>query len=129
MAILGLRSQHKYMKLTKKQRLYIDYSLANPGLSDAKIAEACDISTKQICYWHKNPEFEAEIDKALKEQWAGYVKQAQEVMQNLMLNATKEEVQLNAAKYIMDSNGWKPTDKVEVDANINTIKVTIEDAD
>lgn len=119
-----------YMKLTKKQRLYIDFALSHPTYSDSAISKEIETSTVQIYKWKKNPEFVEEYNKALKERWNSYSNEAQTIMHGL-LHSAKDEVALRAAQYILDSTGYKATDKVELDANVNEkiIKVDIIDDD
>lgn len=110
------------MKLTKNMKNYIETSLANPTLSDAKIAGMIGVSNVIISKWHRNPEFVAEVDKRIREQWHDAVKIAKDTMIELASNGDRQ-----AAQYILDTNGFKPTEKVDVNANINTIKVEVID--
>jgi len=112
------------MKLTKKQLIYINARLANPDMSDNQISKDFGVSRTLICKWRQSQEFLDEIDKRLREQWKGAVVKAQKKMIELM-DSQKDEVAIKAASYIMDSNGYKATEKVELDANVNTIKVSI----
>ena len=115
------------MKLTKKQKAYIEASLANPTMSDAKIGELIDTSATQICKWNANPEFKAEVDARIKEQWADAVKLAKERIIDIAING-QETNSFNAAKFIMQTNGF--SEKQQVDINTDTginINVNIED--
>lgn len=102
----------------------MEYSLQHPLLTDTQISIDLGITHKQICVWKKDPEFVAEFDKRLKEQWNGYAKEAQEVLHRILLTA-RDDIAVKAATYILDSTGYKATDKVEV--TTNTIKVDIVD--
>jgi len=109
-------------KLTKKQQLYISTALAQPRVKDAEIARQIGVAHKTICMWKHNPDFNEAYDNALKSEWKDAARMAKNVMEELAANGDRQ-----AAQYILDSNGWKPTDKVELDATINTIKVELVD--
>lgn len=111
-------------KLTKKQKLYIEYSLQHPLLTDTQISKDLNITCKQICVWKKDPEFVAELDSRLKEQWNGYAKEAQEVLHRILLTA-RDDIAIKAATYILDSTGYKATDKVELDVD-GGVDITID---
>lgn len=115
------------MKITKNMINFIQKSLEFPFLSDAKIGEMIDITPAQICRWRKDDTFKAEYDKALHEQWESYTKEAQMVMHNILINGN-EQNQLAASKYLLDSVGYKPTDKVNINADAS-INVSIDYGD
>lgn len=109
--------------LTHKQVLYIDYMLQNPNALDADAHRDLKIAKKTIAAWHKQEEFQAAYEKALKKQWASYAKEAQKVMHELLYTG-RADVALNAAKYILSSNGYDA--KQEVDVTANGIKIEID---
>lgn len=114
------------MKLTAKQRLYINAKVNSPLLSDYEICRQNGISRNRPYEWRKNPEFVATLDEAYKEIWKNASKKAQDRMVKL-LDSNKEEVALNAAKYILDANGYKQPTQLQVEATVNEIIVSIDD--
>lgn len=112
------------LKLTKKMQDFINYSLSHPRLSERQICEAVDVTQKSLCQWKKNPDFVEAFDEALRKNWASYAKEASSVIHEL-LYSEKQDVALKAATYLMDSCGFKATDKVELSAtDIININIT-----
>lgn len=107
--------------LKPKQRELLEAMLANPMLSDVKLAELLGINNKTVGVWKRLPDFKEELDKRLKEQW----KESERVAQKTMLDlAAKGD--FKASKYILDSLDYAPTQRI--DANVsNEIVINIEE--
>ena len=105
---------------TLKPRQYklIEAMLANPMLPDTLLAEELGINRNTIREWKKKPEFQAELKARLAEQWQDSERMAVEVMQSLA-----REGNFQATKYILDSMGYAPAQKIEADlhSDINII--------
>ena len=107
--------------LKPKQRELLEAMLAHPMLSDVKLAELLGINNKTVGVWKRLPEFKEELDRRLKEQWKDSERLA--VAKMIELAGTGN---YNANKYILDSLGYAPTQKI--DANVsNEIVINIED--
>lgn len=98
------------MALKPQQMELLEAMLAHPMLSDVKLAELLGINNKTVGVWKKKPEFKEELDKRLKEQWKDSERLAQRTMLDL---AAKGD--FKAAKYILDSLDYAPTQKIEAD--------------
>jgi hypothetical protein len=91
-----------------KQCELLEMMLANPMMSDVKLAEALGLNNKTVGKWRKEPEFQAEMKKRLQEQW----KDAESLAQKKMIELAAEG-NFNANKYILDSLGYAPAQRVE----------------
>jgi hypothetical protein len=111
------------MALTTRQIELLEVMLANPLLSDVKLAELMNLNNKTVGKWRKNPEFQEEMKKRLAEQW----KNAESLAQKKMIELASEG-NFHANKYILDSLGYAPKQQVEAEVKgSNNIVITIED--
>ena len=108
---------------TLKPRQYklIEAMLANPMLPDTKLAEELGINRNTIREWKKKPEFQAELKARLSEQWQDSERMAVDVMQSLA-----REGSFQATKYILDSLGYAPAQRIEAEVR-NDININIEE--
>ena len=112
-------------KLTPKSRACLELELENPNWSYQQLADAVGATKTIVWNWHQSPVYTDELSKRLKEDWKLAAKKAQSKMIELM-NSEKQEVALNAAKYVLDSTGYKPTDNISLET-VGTIKINITD--
>lgn len=113
------------MGLSQKQRNFIELMLANPMLPDTQLAEKFGINRATVRRWKEQPEFQEELKRKLAEQWRDSERAAMETMISLC-----REGDFKASKYILDSLGYAPTQKV--DANVHgdiDISIGIDDED
>lgn len=108
-------------KLKPKQLAFIEALIANPMITDVALAEQLGVNRNTIREWKKNPLFQEEYAKRLKEKWEDSERMAVETMQKLA-----SEYDFKAAKYILDSLGYAPVQKVEADVK-TTIEINIEE--
>lgn len=109
------------MALTAKQLELIEAMLSNPMLSDVKLAEVVGLNNKTVGKWRKLPEFQEELKKRLNLQW----KDAERIAQKTIIDLARKG-DYKAAKYLLDSLGYAPTQKIEADVNTDII-VNVED--
>lgn len=108
-------------ELKPKQRELLEAMLANPMMSDVKLAELLGINNKTVGVWKRLPEFKEELDFRLKEQWKESERIAVAQMRKLASDGC-----FQANKYILDSLGYAPSQKVE--ATVSTdISINIEE--
>lgn len=107
--------------LSKRQLILIEAMLAKPLEPDTKLAEELGVNRNTIRTWKNMPEFQEELQKRLKEKWHDSERMAMEMMQNLALKGN-----FQANKYILDSLGYAPAQKIEADVNTN-IEINIEE--
>lgn len=108
------------MALTAKRIELLEAMLANPMLSDVKLGELLNLNNKTVGKWRKEEEFQAELKKRLAEQWQDAERLAQKKMIELAA-----EGNYSANKYILDSLGYAPTQKIEADVH-GDIEIVIE---
>lgn len=93
--------------------------------TDKEIAEEINISQKTLCDWKKNnPEFQEEYNRRMHSQMQFSASKAFSKQMKL-LKSPNDMVAHLAAKDIMDRAGFKPTDKLETDVDME-LKVTID---
>lgn len=109
------------MALTAKRLELLEAMLAHPKMSDVKLGELLDLNNKTVGKWRKEPEFQEELKKRLQEQW----KDAERLAQKKMIELADEGC-FNANKYILDSLGYAPAQKIEADIN-QDINIIIEE--
>lgn len=109
------------MALTARQMELLEAMLTNPMLSDVKLAELLTLNNKTVGKWRKMPEFQEELKKRLAEQW----KSAESLAQKKMIELANEG-NFHANKYILDSLGYAPAQKIEADLHTD-INIVIEE--
>lgn len=109
------------MGLKPRQVELLELMLANPMITDLKLAEIMGLNNKTIGAWRKKPEFQEEMKKRLAEQW----KSAETLAQKKMIELANDGC-FQANKYILDSLGYAPTQKIEADINTEIV-INIEE--
>lgn len=104
------------MALKPKQIELLETMLANPMMPDTKLAELLDLNNKTVGKWRKMPEFQEEMKKRLQEQW----KNAESLAQKKMIELANEGC-FQANKYILDSLGYAPTQRIEADVKTDIV--------
>lgn len=94
--------------LNPRQFELIELMLANPMIPDTELAKQLNINRNTVREWKKKPEFQEEIKNRLKEKWEDSERLAVETMQSLA-----REGDFKASKYILDSLGYAPAQKLE----------------
>lgn len=104
------------MALTAKRLELLEAMLTYPMMSNVKLAELLELNNKTVGKWMKEPEFQAEMKRRLEEQW----KAAESLAQKKMIELAAEG-NFNANKYILDSLGYAPAQKIEADINTDIV--------
>lgn len=100
------------MALKAKQIELLETMLAHPMMSDVKLAELLELNNKTVGKWRKLPEFQEEMKLRLAEQW----KDAERLAQKKMIELADGGC-FQANKYILDSLGYAPAQRIEADVN------------
>lgn len=109
------------MALTAKRLELLEAMLAHPNLSDVKLGQLLNLNNKTVGKWRKEEEFQEEMRKRLQEQW----KDAERLAQRKMIELANDG-NFQANKYILDSLGYAPAQKIEAEIN-SEINITIEE--
>lgn len=104
------------MALRPQELALIEALLANPSISNEKVAPMVGINRNTVREWKKNPEFQEEYKRRLKEKWQSCEDIAIDTMRNLAIDGD-----FKASKYILDSMGYAPAQKIEADVSTNIV--------
>lgn len=95
--------------------------IENPKKSNCALAEELNVNRNTISQWKRDAEFRAALSERLKEVWKDAEAQAIANMQKLA-----NEGCFQANKYILDSLGYAPVQKIEADVSTDIV-INIED--
>ena len=109
------------MALKPKQLALIEAIITYPSATHVDLAEIVGINRNTITSWKRDEEFKAELDRRIKELWRDSEAMA---VQNMRKLANEGSFQAN--KYILDSLGYAPTQKIEADVKTD-ICIDIEE--
>ena len=96
------------MALKPRQLNLIEAIIANPTASHIELAEIAGINRNTITVYKRDPEFKAELKKRLAEVW-----EDSEAMAVVNMRKLAGEGHFQANKYILDSLGYAPAQKIE----------------
>ena len=100
------------MALKPKQMALVEAMVAHPMMSDVKLAELLDLNNKTVGVYKKNPEFQEELARRLREKW----KDSERIAQETIIQLAREK-DFKASKYILDSLNYAPAQRIEADIN------------
>jgi REP element-mobilizing transposase RayT len=109
------------MALKARQLQLIEALMANPMITDVEVAKQLSINRNTVREWKNKPEFQEEMRRRLADKWADSERMAVETMQTLARNGD-----FKASKYILDSLGYAPAQKIEADIK-NDIIINIDE--
>lgn len=110
------------MALKPKQKALIEAIIAHPNAPHTELAEIVGINRNTITVWKRDPEFQEALDARIKEVWKDSEMLAVNAMRNLAAQGN-----FNGAKYILDSLGYAPAQRIEAEVKEANINITIED--
>lgn len=111
--------------LTAKQQKCIEM-LISGNYKKQEIADDLKVTVQTLCNWEKNTEFIEEYEKANRDAFRKLVPKARQKIADL-LNAKNEQVQLAAARDILDRAGYKAESKVQVEGSLTTETTKLND--
>lgn len=109
------------MALKPKQKALIEAIITYPDANYRELAEIVGINKDTVTAWKRLPQFQEELDKRIKEIWKSSEALA---VQNMRKLAGEGHFQAN--KYILDSLGYAPAQKIEADINTD-ICINVEE--
>ena len=108
------------MALKPKQLKLIEAIIANPSAPHTELAELVGINRNTITVWKRQEEFNEALAMRLQEIWKDSEAIAIDTMRKLATDGD-----FKASKYILDSLGYAPAQKIEADLhsdiNINIL--------
>lgn len=111
--------------LSAKQETAIELLITQPDMPLSLVAKNSGVTHKTLCEWrYRNETFRQEFQRRLKEKW----EDAESLAVDTMITLCKTG-DFKAAKYILDSQGYEATKKVEVKGEISNpmAELTIEE--
>lgn len=100
------------MALKTKQLDLIEAIIANPSAPNTQLAEIVGVNRNTITSWKRNVEFKNALQERLREIWKESEAIAIDTMRSLATGGD-----FKASKYILDSLGYAPTQRIEADLN------------
>ena len=110
------------MALNSKQMKAIELLVYQPYMTQVMVAQECGVHRETLRRWKQEEEFATELDKAIKQRW----KDAESLAVTTMINLAAEG-NVQAAKYMLDSLGYKPVDKVEAKVDARAQVMFVDD--
>ena len=110
------------MALKARQLELIEAMMANPLVPDTELAKQIGINRNTVREWKRREDFQEELKARLAEKWKDSERMAMETMQTLARSGD-----FKASKYILDSIGYAPAQKIEADVNTTVINIDIEE--
>lgn len=102
--------------LSERQLHTIDVWIANPLDSLENVAKKAGINVRTLYTYRKNPDFMRVYHEKCRLQFDSLEAKAMKVLDSQLENGN-----LNAAKYVLDSLGYKPTDKIEASVSQDVV--------
>lgn len=116
------------MALNPKQVECLRLMAENPKIKGTELADILEVSKKTISQWKRHcPEFQAEYESSVKTTIV-YAAGLALDKQIELLNSSNDMVAHLAAKDLMDRAGFKPTDKVEANVDMD-LNITVDYGD
>ena len=110
---------HKRTELSAKQK-QAAFLYAIELKTMKEISSIIDISEQSLCKWKKDPMWQEEVDRILKEEWRDSCKS----LQKIMINKAKDG-DFKSLEYVLSSNGYKAPEQVIMTEK--TINITIDE--
>lgn len=110
------------MALKPKQLKLIEAIMANPYAPHTELAEIVGINRNTITVWKRDPEFQAALKARIEEVWKDSEQIAVATMRKLATDGD-----FKASKYILDSLGYAPEQKIIADISSREYIINVED--
>ena len=105
-----------HFKMGPRHYKCIEAMIAHPSASYEKLAEMVGCNRNTITAWKRNEEFMAAYHARLREVW----KEAEGIAVKTMIDLASEG-DFKASKYILDSQGYAPAQRIEAEVNKDVI--------
>ena len=110
------------MALKPKQLKLIEAIMANPYAPHTELAEIVGINRNTITVWKRDAEFQAALKARIEEVWKDSESIAVATMRKLATDGD-----FKASKYILDSLGYAPEQKIIADISSREYIINIEE--
>ena len=107
--------------LSVRQMDFIEFMIANPLKTAKELCKEFKLSNNTYSTWRKQPKFKEYLSKRLQEKWKD-----NELMAQATIEQLARDGDFKAAKYILDSLGYAPVQKVQAEVQ-NSITINVEE--
>lgn len=107
--------------LSVRQIDFIEFMMANPLKTAKELCKEFKLSNNTYSTWRKQPKFKEYLSKRLQEKWKD-----NELMAQATIEQLARDGDFKAAKYILDSLGYAPVQKIQAEVKTDTIVEIIE---
>ena len=107
--------------ITTRQMDFIEFMIANPLITGKELCKEYGLSNNTYSAWRRQPKFKEYLSKRLQEKWKDNEFMAQATIEQLARDGD-----FKAAKYILDSLGYAPVQKVQAEVQ-NSITINVEE--
>ena len=107
--------------LSVRQMDFIEFMIANPLKTAKELCKEFKLSNNTYATWRKQPKFKEYLSKRLQEKWKD-----NELMAQATIEQLARDGDFKAAKYILDSLGYAPVQKIQAEVQ-NSITINVEE--
>lgn len=107
--------------ITTRQMDFIEFMIANPLKTAKELCKEYGLSNNTYSTWRKQPKFKEYLSKRLQEKWKD-----NELMAQATIEQLARDGDFKAAKYILDSLGYAPVQKVQAEVQ-TSITINVEE--
>ena len=107
--------------ITTRQMDFIEFMISNPLKTGKELCKEYGLSNNTYSAWRRQPKFKEYLSKRLQEKWKD-----NELMAQATIEQLARDGDFKAAKYILDSLGYAPVQKVQADVQ-NSITKNVEE--
>lgn len=107
--------------ITVRQMDFIEFMIANPLKTGKQLCKEYGLSNNTYATWRQQPKFQKYLAERLKEKWKD-----NELMAQATIEQLARDGDFKAAKYILDSLGYAPVQKIQAEVE-TSITVNIEE--
>lgn len=107
--------------LSVRQMDFIEFMIANPLKTAKELCKEFKLSNNTYSTWRKQPKFKEYLSKRLQEKWKD-----NELMAQATIEQLARDGDFKAAKYILDSLGYAPVQKIQAEVQ-TSITINVEE--
>ena len=107
--------------ITTRQMDFIEFMIANPLKTAKELCKEYGLSNNTYSTWRRQPKFKEYLSKRLQEKWKD-----NELMAQATIEQLTRDGDFKAAKYILDSLGYAPVQKIQAEVKTDTVVEIIE---
>lgn len=107
--------------ITTRQMDFIEFMIANPLKTAKELCQEYGLSNNTYSTWRRQPKFKEYLSKRLQEKWKD-----NELMAQATIEQLARDGDFKAAKYILDSLGYAPVQKIQAEVQ-NSITINVEE--